>query len=128
MIPAMIKEASKSMVWYPSLNPNTKASVLVSVRFKLGSIGDIIPFTISITRMISSTGVRNFPIILTTFEEESARINVRIKNTMEDTTGFVAGKMLCTPTSKVVAAVLGMAISGPMLSIQMEAMAILKIG
>src|SRR5690625_621557 len=84
IIPAMIKDASKSIVWYPSLNPNTKASVLVSSRFKLGSIGDIIPLMMRITRMVRSTGVRNFPIIFTTFEEESERIKVSVKKTIDD--------------------------------------------
>src|SRR5690625_2204841 len=128
IIPAMIKDASKSIVWYPSLNPNTKAWVLVSSRFKLGSIGDIIPLMMRITRMVRSTGVRNFPIIFTTFEEESERIKVSVKKTIDDTNGFVCGKILCTPTSKVVAAVLGMAISGPMLNIHIEAITTLKIG
>ena len=50
-------------------------------------IGDIIPITISTAKAKSSAGVKNFPIISTTFDGFIVKNKVNAKNTTDTITG-----------------------------------------
>ena len=72
------------------------------------------PKTISTTKTISRKGVRNLPIMLTILDFDIDKAVTTAKNkTMNHTLGK-AGNKGCMPTSKVVAAVRGIATKGPM--------------
>ncbi|MNY30432.1 hypothetical protein D3C86_1645410 [compost metagenome] len=68
---------------------------------------------------IKSKGVRKFPMTLTTLDGRIDRIKVTVKNKIEPQIGDRLGKAGSRPTSNVVAAVLGIAINGPIPSMMM---------
>src|SRR5699024_2575133 len=76
-------------------------------------IGKKIPNTTKTVSTTNNTGVKNLPIISTTLDEEIDKNKVIMKKTTDVTIGLASGKIGCTPTSKVVAAVRGIAIKGP---------------
>ncbi len=87
----------------------------------IGAIGEIKPFIIIINKPINNTGVKNLPIISKTEDSFNESTIVIAKNTIlviAVTATFPASKpnIGITPISYVVAAVLGIAIPGPIQS------------
>ena len=76
-------------------------------------MGEKIPMAIREINKTNNKGVRKFPMISTTLEGEMVNSQVTAKKTIEVHIGAEFGNEGKMPTSKVVAAVLGMAIKGP---------------
>ena len=74
---------------------------------------------IKLINKTSSNGVNRFPIISTTFDGAMVNNQVTAKKAIEVQRGSALGNDGNIPTSKVVAAVLGMAINGPIQSMMM---------
>ena len=76
-------------------------------------IGFIIPITIKANKQTNNAGVKYEPIISTTLDGFIVKANVIAKNIVENNTALNPGISGIIPISKVVAAVLGIARSGP---------------
>ena len=76
-------------------------------------MGEKIPKAIREINKTNNKGVRKFPMISTTLEGEMVNSQVTAKKTIEVHIGAEFGNEGNMPTSKVVAAVLGIAINGP---------------
>ena len=100
-----------SNVWYPCNIPSLNTfSMAASFKFP---IGFIIPITIKANKQTNNAGVKYEPIISTTLDGFIVKANVIAKNIVENNTALNPGISGIIPISKVVAAVLGIARSGP---------------